>query len=223
MLPAFMHLPLSTGYVLVGLFSCPARSAPDITLQFQNDPPRISHTRSSASLTKLKKVSSSPSYEEFPILEGVTSSQIQLKYDVSFTDREELRSHQSCVAISSARITITYKPVVYINSNIPKGSCRYKETLKHEMKHVATDIDTINEFLPDIRDAAANALRHTQTTEPIDTDRADDLHDDISEKLSEAVNEENAELQKTRKKRQRQIDSREEYERLSKACPKRRS
>ena len=216
-----MHLPLSTGYVLVGLFSCPAKPAPNITLQFQNDPPRISHTRSSASLMKLKKNSASPSYEEFPILEGVTSSQIQVKYDVNFTDREDMQARQACISISSVHITITYKPVIYINSNIRKGSCRYKETLKHEMKHVRTDIDTINEFTPDIRDAAADALRYTQTTEPIDTDHADDIHDDISEKLSEAIDEENADLQKTRKKRQRQIDSRAEYERLSKACSKR--
>ena len=129
-----------------------------------------------------------------------------------------MQTHQSCVTTSAVHITITYKPVIYVSSNIPKGSCRYKATLKHEMKHVSTDIDTISEFIPDIKDATADALRHAQTTEPVDTDRTDDMHDDISQKLSDAINEENTAFQKTRKKRQREIDSREEYERLSKAC-----
>ena len=219
MLPAFIHLPLSTGYVLAGLFTCTPHPAPDVTVNFYKNPPRISHARSSAYLMSMKQNSSSPNYgSEFPELDGVTRGQIQFKYNLDFSETEEIELRQACVRTKSAHITVTYTPTIYISSNVAKGTCRYAATLDHEMKHVRVDLDAIHEFLPDIEKAAANALRRAQTTEPISSRQVDKLRDDISEKLSKALDEQTDALQQTRTSRQRKIDSRAEYERLSNAC-----
>jgi len=220
MLPEFMHLPVSTGYILAGLFTCHPGAAPDVTLQFRNEPPVINHTRSSAYLLRMKKNSSSPPYGgAFPILDGITNGKMQMKYDIEFTGTEETRSHQACVAASAAHLVITYKPVIYISSNILNGTCRYDATLDHEMKHVRTDIKTINEYIPDIREAAERALRHAQTARPVASRDVDQLREDISDELSKAVDEQSHALEKTRTTRQRGIDSAAEYTRLSHACP----
>ena len=220
MLPVFTHLPLSTGYVLVSLFSCDPKAEPAITLQFENHRPHISNTRSSAYLLRLQKDSVSPNYGgEFPMLDGLTRGAFQFSYNQNFTSKEQPQLHKACVRTSAVHIVITYKPTIYISSKAVPGSCRYTATLKHEMRHVNTDINTINEFIPRIKALAADAITPARNPRPIEESKVDAAEDDMSEKLSQALQEATDALQKTRASRQRLVDSRKEYERLSKACP----
>jgi hypothetical protein len=217
MLPTFMHLSLSTGYVLASLSACPAMPAPDVTLDFQNERPTISHTRSSSYLMNMN--SSSPKYGgEFPIMEGLTDSDIRIEYKTNFTGTG-VSHDRLCVVVKSVDITVTYKPTVYISSNIPPATCRFDVTLQHEMKHVNAGINTINEFIPDIKLAAAQAAQDAQTVNPVSENNIDSIRDNIGEQLEQAINEQNDGLEKILHTRQRKIDSRFEYIRVSHACP----
>ncbi len=220
MLPSFAHLPLSTAYVLASFFSCDPATPPSVTVQFQNTPLKISNTRPSAYLMDLKKDSSSPNYGgEFPKLDGLTSGTFQFKYDLDFTDTEQLMLHKACVRTKSAHIVITYMPTIYISSNAQPSTCRYNVTFEHEMRHVNTDINTINEFISYIQTHAAVAISPEHSLQPILETQIESAHDRVSNKLSQALTDATDVLQQTRTYRQRQIDTRQEYERLSKACP----
>ena len=220
MLPAFAHISLSTGYILAGLFSCEPSTAPAITVQFQNNPPQISNTRSSTYLLNLKKDSSSPNYgREFPNLDGLTSGVFQFKFDLDFTNTEQMMLHTACVQTKAVSVVITYTPTVYISSSAAPGSCRYAATMEHEMRHVSTDIDTINEFIPRIKTLAKAALASTAHPKPINENEEESAQNDVSEQLSQVLEEETNAIQKARKSRQALVDTRAEYERLSRACP----
>jgi len=151
-------------------------------------------------------------------MEGLTDSDIKMAYETNFTASGVSRDRM-CVAVKSVSITITYKPTVYISSNIPPNTCRFDVTQQHEMKHVNAGINTINEFIPDIKLAAAQAAQHAQTVNPISESNIDNIRDSIGEQLEQAINEQNDILEKTLRTRQRKIDSRFEYIRVSHACP----
>lgn len=219
MIPAFLHQTLSTGYVLASIFTCDPATAPAVTVHLQNHPPQIINSRSSEYLMGLKKHSVSPDYGgEFPNLDGLTSGSFQFKYELSFKETTQTLLHTACIETRSAHITIAYTPTIYISSNEAPGSCRYNATLEHEKHHVKVDIDTIKEFMPYIKTHAAVALESEEHPKPVDADDLKGGQQIISAKLSKALKDATNALQVVRTERQRDVDSREEYERLSEEC-----
>ncbi len=218
-----MGLPLSAGRMFAGIFSCTQPHAPHIAMLFYNNPPQIKLAQSTAHMMALRQKSISPDYGgEFPHVDGITDGTFSIKYDLDFTAVEQMMFHTACVRTKDARITITYTPVIYISSKVVPGSCLYRETITHEMRHVAADVGTVNTYLPLIKSAAVSALVPQHDPRPIKQTQIKDFQANESKKLSQAMDKVTTALQRTRQIRQMKIDTRKEYERLSHACPNER-
>ncbi|MBU6476241.1 MAG: hypothetical protein KGQ70_09765, partial [Alphaproteobacteria bacterium] len=214
-------MPFSTGRMFAGIFSCAQPHAPPVTIVFHDSPPRIEAAQPAARMESLRKKSISPDYGgAFTQVDGLTDGTFGIKYDLDFTAVEQMMLHTACVRAKDARIAVTYTPVIYVSDVAAPGSCRYKATLAHEMRHVGADIGDIEEFLPKIKAAADAALAPQHDPRPVSKSAVVAFQADESKKLSDAIGKISAALQRTRQIRQMQIDTRREYERLSKACPR---
>ena len=218
-----MSLTLSAARMFAGIFSCAQPHAPPVTLIFHDNPPQIRTGQPPTRMMSLRKKSISPDYGgAFPEVDGLTSGTFKIKYSLNFTDEEQVMRDSACVWTKNARISVTYTPVIYISKKAPPGSCRYKETIAHEMRHVGADLSSINEFLPEIRSSAEAALAPQHDPRPVRKKEVDAFQKKISNRLSRTIEKITAALQRTRKIRQMKIDTRQEYERLSHACPQER-
>jgi hypothetical protein len=219
MLPVFLHQPLSAGYVLVGLLSCGPAPVPALSVEFRNNPPHVINSYSTEALMSLRQQASSPTYGgEFPHLDGLTKSEFSFETDMGFTEIIRPLLRIACVQVKSARLVINYTPMVYVGSHAAPGSCRHRMTLEHELRHVRTDADAVNEFIPVFKKALANAIAQNNTAEPIDMGKQGGVRKKISETLGRAIKEATDRFQQVRAARQKQVDTHAEYTRLSRAC-----
>jgi hypothetical protein len=209
-----------TAAVLIGLFSCDPGPEPSVFLDFQNTPPQISR-RAPAELQQLKTESSSPDYHgEFSLVQGVKDAAFQFSYAMNFSNTSWPLLGKSCVRPSALTITLTYAPLIYLNSEIPEGSCDHNVTLEHELRHVKVDVETLQEFIPGMKKTAAATLALLRSTEPVAAKDVEAAQQTFTDALTKTIDASTARLQEIRTLRQQAVDSREEYQRLSTACPR---
>lgn len=219
MIPIMGHLPLSTGYVLVSLLSCDPNPPADIHINFQNNPVQIDNTKTSEYLARLKEKSVSPHYgSEFPITGGITDGNFKITFDMDFLNTIRPLLNKACVHIKNVDITVAYTPTVYIANNYPPGTCRYELTKEHEMKHVNVDIDTLKYFFPDIKAVSEAAVAQWQKPHSVSKKQIEPFQNNILEQFSDTLKKTSDALQQVRVLRQKEIDSRAEYQYLSAAC-----
>ena len=121
-----------------------------------------------------------------------------------------------CGRVSLLKASFGYQErTVLVARELPHGSCIHGEVLAHEMRHVAADDAMLNEFMPVIRQrlealvgrigpVVSRSQNHAMTV----------MRGQIDREL-EALNRE---FTRERDRRQMQIDTLEEYRRVSTAC-----
>ena len=221
MMLAAAKVALSSAYILAALASCPAPSPPATAiLTFTTVPPDISNVKSSKALGGYHiSTTFSHSLNEMFTVGGLTVSDFAPEYLIHFSLTQDAEGTQVCLSPASVEITLKYAPRVFIASEAPEGSCRYRDTLTHEMRHVNTDIITFNELLPQLKQAVQDALDHMQPIGPMAPASMDKAQNIITDKIRDTVVKKVDEIEQIRFNRQQQIDTRQEYMRASKACP----
>ncbi len=220
MIGSGISVKAAAGIILANTLSCAVQPAATVSLSFQNTPPRYVHTESTADLSQRKidtKFSHGPS--EIFVTGGITESHLETKFKMSFKSMEDTVTLQGCYWPTDINVTVSYAPVVYIASDYDYQSCRYQQTALHELKHVNTDIITINEFLPHIRQSLQTAASALSVTGPFSLENKDQAQEGMMAAIKTALEASVNQMQATRQQRQQAIDTRQEYLRLSKACP----
>lgn len=216
---AVAHLSLPAGYILAGLLSCGPQTTPDITVTLQNNTPQINNEQSSEQMVKMKGDSVSPSYGgEFPIVDGITNGVVQIGHDISFSSTVHPFLGSACVAADTVHITVTYSPTIYVDSRYAQGSCRYDLTKEHEMRHVQVDVDTINEFIPYIKQLTEAATEQWKNNGSVREPDIETTQKGMSQEIDAVLKQATENLQNARSMRQPLVDSHEEYKRVSEAC-----
>lgn len=221
MIPAIAKMSLSTGYVLAGLFSCDPQPAPNITINFQNNPAQFNNEKDSAYLAQLKQKAVSPEYGgEFPLVDGMTDGSFQIEHSINFSSMVRPMMHTACAGVSDISVTLIYNATVYVDNRYPPGSCRYELTKDHESKHVNTDITIINEYIPYIQKLLQTKVSQWQYNKQVPESELENAEKAMSKDIDDALNAASESMQRMRNLRQSQVDSHEEYVRVSKACPR---
>lgn len=105
--------------------------------------------------------------------------------------------------------------VVLIARDLPPASCIFREVLEHEMKHVAVDEALLRDFAPLVRrrldDVAAQLA-------PVRARSQNQAMQAFRRSLDSAMRATMQEFGQERDRRQAQVDTAEEYERVSKSC-----
>jgi hypothetical protein len=105
--------------------------------------------------------------------------------------------------------------VVYVASELPDGTCSFRETMAHEMRHVAVD-DALGDLF---RQRMARAFREALPTVTGVTGRSPDaIKAVIQAKMQVVLGQEMRQLRLERRDRQGLVDSSDEYMRLGRSC-----
>ncbi len=213
-------LSLPAAYLLAELLVCAPSAAPEVVVKFKNTPPQLDQKKSSQDLARMQAHSTSPIYgTEFPIIGGLTASEFQISYGMQFANISYPSLGQVCIHPKTIEVTLTYTPVIYVASDYPPGSCQYGLTEEHETRHVSVDVITATGFLPQIKQAASFAVSQWRGTGPVHESQMEAVQNGLLKQLSAPMKKQLDQFQQTRRLRQQAVDSREEYRRLSEACP----
>lgn len=121
-----------------------------------------------------------------------------------------------CARVQHLDARIGYKDVtVYIASEFPQNSCSFQAVLTHEQKHVETNRQVLNEYAPVIRDRLIKYLKLYGMFIVPNQAYADKL---LREKVTQVVNEVSKEMMEENRRRQKLIDSPQEYARNNTIC-----
>ncbi len=218
LLPALSRAPEIT---LVSLLTtCPPAAAPQVATSFVNTPPQVTHTLDHAALGQFSTSTTfSHHKKEVFLTGGITESNIKTNYNLTFSQVIDPNTKTACLSVDKVEVTVSYDPVVHIASNFPAGSCRFTTTWQHELLHVNTDLITLKERLPQLEGAVRQAAQQLTVIGPFDVAQMPAHQQSLVDYIGKVVSTSFADIDKLRLQRQQTIDTREEYLRLSKACP----
>lgn len=210
------------GLMMISLTQgCPPQQMPLVQMEIVNHPVRYDNTQSSAQLGEIPiDTNFSKHSKEVFITGGITRGHIQTSSDTSFAKLWEEGTNVSCLWPKAIRLIIEYKPLVYIASEHQPGSCRYDVIMEHEIRHVNTDIMTLNDFLPQLQANVQYAVDSLGVRGPFDDRQSDAVRNEMQEVISSRLRDTLSEMDAVRRTRQQMIDTRQEYMRLSKLCPR---
>lgn len=205
--------------VLAGLFTCDPKADPDVRTRVTATGITYNLSKSSAQLQGFDIDTVSPYRAgEHTKIGGLTGGAITISTDLGMSLTKNLILKKSCVWLDTVGIRIKSEPTVFIASEYKPGTCRYRTTAEHEMKHVAVDAKILDEFAPKLEAAARQAARTAAPREPVPTKDIDAVKAEINRRIEEALKQPIAELHAERKIRQQAVDTRAEYDRLSRLC-----
>jgi hypothetical protein len=118
-----------------------------------------------------------------------------------------------CSAIAQATVTIEWRTLVRIASEIKPGSCVFDVVVRHEQKHV--DLD--RKLIPSAR-AEMEAALGAVARRPVSAATAKESQRVLQERMSRAINATIDAFSTRRSRRQLAIDTPQEYDKVPKTC-----
>lgn len=210
--------------VLSALTSCtPAAGPAPMEMQFVNVPPEVTHNLDHEALGKFSTSTTfSHNSNETFLTGGITESNIKTQFNVSFRHLLDQKTQMTCLYVDKVTLTLSYAPVVHMASNFPKGSCRFATTWEHELRHVNTDLITLKETQGNLEQAARAAVARLGAMGPLPYANVPGTQQEVIKYFESAVQPTFKSIDAIRLQRQQLIDTRQEYMRLSNACPNER-
>lgn len=148
-------------------------------------------------------------------IEGKSS----LKSHNSFTVHTAKTGTDVCVALSQVKILYKLDVTLKVVDDYPKDSCEYKETIKHEERHIAVAKDFLAQTSPLLRDYVLENMKGSSTViiDASHTDRAEVKLNKTMNNLLEAYSQHL--LQEHRKAQRQVVDIPDERAKIIAACP----
>jgi hypothetical protein len=185
---------------------------PPVSVRTVVKPATQDHSRGIASLSSDTRLAVPHGLDGFNFAVGVTAAEVagSTKWEMR---GETMPDGRQCWWVTQLQIAVTVATKVYIAKEVPRGSCLWNEVVKHEARHVRID----QELFPTVKSLIRpKALRAVSTS--IATRSQDEARKVLAEKINRATADAVAEFQKTRNKKQLEIDTREEYSRPNRIC-----
>lgn len=169
---------------------------------------RIDNTQPYRQLTQIKR----PNVTNGVVL-GLTRTESRVAIQVAGTALQDADSATECV-IPRIAVTLYYLPiVVYVASDFTPASCPYQEILTHELRHLKSYLD----YLPKVEERARARLGTRFVGRPLYARAGagrDLLQQEIDRNWMPYLKAEMGRVERL----QAEIDSPQEYARLSKVC-----
>jgi hypothetical protein len=151
------------------------------------------------------------------------SGEIKTSSNVSIMSETYPALNAACLMINKITVKIHVDPTIYIAREYRKGSCMYASVLEHEQKHVRTDRILVNKYTGLIARALDAEFKKTNYAfGPVRSHNMDEEQRRISYVSSKIVKELSEKMNAERRVLQQNIDTLEEYNRVSRKCDGRR-
>ena len=206
--------------------SCNFGPLPLVRVNITEKPVRIDHSRSAEALSEMPndtrvKMGRGPDIVQknrWSPVGGLANNQIDASATVSFDSETTFLGGEGCLSVTNLTVQITLTPLVYIASDWPEGSCRYKAMLDHEMKHVDEDRAVLKDFKSLLENSFKTMLHEIATQGPMPTAAMYQAQNTTSVRLNQRLQSEMAVLAQMRDQRQQAIDTPSEYQSISMRC-----
>lgn len=208
-------LPVSTGRRVA---SCTSKKPPKIEVSLVNKKVRYDTSKSSKQLERFKIDTVSPyGADVHTKISGLTSGKIgvQLQASISYS---QYPNGQICMWYDEIFVKVVVDPLVYIAKEHKNNRCRYNVTLKHELKHVSVDRRTAKEYLPKIESAVKKVAKKVGTVALESKSGVKSAKKGMINRINKEIEPIVKSISLKRHHRQQVIDSKREYDLLSKKC-----
>ncbi len=214
------HLLLPAAYFLASFSGCQGigPATVDVHLTYTEPPYYTDMTSSELTSGFANNPDSTLTTDGNWMIGGLTLSQLTGQYGVNFKT-VTYPTGQVCLAVSEVDMDIVYTPVIYIAKDFLRQECQYTVTKAHEQKHVATDLETINDFTPQLKQQLQEFVDSLGVQGPISRDEVEQAQQAITQAVDEAAAPIVQQLIDLRRERQGSIDTIENYKRESALCP----
>lgn len=122
-----------------------------------------------------------------------------------------------CMWYESVTVDIKMNPVIYIAREFQQEPCR-SAIMEHEVKHVRVDREVMNKYAAEIGRAIQSAVNQAGALGPFNVNEMPRHQEAYINHVRSAINSQELMLTKEMRTKQGQVDSLEEYERVSKIC-----
>lgn len=197
---------------------CPRVGPPSVSVGIDMGPVQGDHSKTIAQLTELgaepmSRQAALSGRQHVPL--GLTSAQIKTAYEL---EGRTVTQGDGTVCTYLYRLTIQLSnasTMVYIAREIPSGTCINGEVTAHENKHVAVNNAVLRDYQSRLADDVRTSLQNLGAIAVRSRAVAmQSLSDQVKGPVEAAVKR----MDEERLRRQAQIDTPQEYDRVSRAC-----
>ena len=198
---------------------CVPESAPEINVIPTTEDVQYDFEKNSGQLGQFD-IAHSPYEPGTPtIVKGLHSGKIQFRTEFQVAWKQNQRNGRMCMFYKQVNVHFHVDPTIYITNDHLPGSCQHDAIHEHEMKHLMTDREVINDYSLWIGEAIHNDfVRNGYIWGPIYENQKDSTMDEMKTSLNDVVRPLIQEMTADRRERQAAIDTIEEYERVAAAC-----
>lgn len=195
---------------------CPLAPVPHVDVELVTTDSGTSHARRQAWLTALMKDDERQWLGDHGTVMGVTAHGSDFDYARVQYASVEGRDGIACAGIAGGTVRIRLEVAVYVASEIPAGSCLYREVLGHELEHRALALELNAQFARSLEAEINGALAAVPFVE---VSSGTPWRQAAQAQLRALVAAAYDTFSREESRRQLGIDSAAEYERVSAACP----
>ncbi len=198
--------------------TCNGKAPPKIIVNIKNRKIKYDTSKTSQQLGSFKIDTVSPYGADVNTkVSGLTSGKIgvELQASVSY---QTYKNGDICMWYNEVFINLRVDSLVYIAKEHKNNRCRYNKTLKHELKHVSVDRRTAKEYAPKIRQAVKKALKNKNTIKIRSKYNIEKAKKSMISYINKSIEPLIKSMSSKRRHRQQVIDSKREYDLLSKQC-----
>lgn len=147
---------------------------------------------------------------------GIISSNVEISYlNSSITQNGQA---WGCAVIDKVVAHLDYQPNIFISREYQPGTCYHQAVMAHEMKHVVTDRQILQQFAPRMRAAFAETVQKIGVQGPVPLTQLPQLDEQIKNTLQAAMSNVMNVLKAERDQRQAMVDTPSEYARVQALC-----
>lgn len=200
-------------------FVCPQREAGTVNIIWSSDAVKYDFSQTQSQLDR-KEVDTKNPYDRSvkTHVGGLMSGGINVKSTVEVATMTYPRSRVTCQWVEKVNLTIAIDPTIFIAKEHPRGSCKHRAILEHEMKHVYVDREIVKEYAPILKRHLEQAIIKVGIVGPKPERRAPEFHQKILEYMEARLKDVTDRMYKERRQRQQQVDSLQEYQRVAAMC-----
>ncbi len=148
---------------------------------------------------------------------GLREDKPEIKSLITWQLKHTPRKNIGCLAYNKIDITIKLSPKIYVAREFNAGSCR-EAILQHERHHVAVDRQVMNKYANIIGRSVQNAVNKAGALGPFPMDQQEKMKEISSLHIESAINSQILLMQKEMRQLQGQVDTLDEYKRVSSYC-----
>lgn len=148
---------------------------------------------------------------------GLRADQPEMKSNIRMGTRTYPDLKVGCLWYDSVIVNINMNPVIYIAQEYQQDPCK-AAIMEHELKHVAVDREVMGRYAQEVGKAVQDAVNQAGAMGPFNVNEMNAYQDSYISHVQSAINSQELLLTKQMRQRQGQVDTREEYDRVSKIC-----